>query len=58
METTPSPRPSGERVGARGFEPVNIGLLTRPSPPSGKEREKNSAGVKTHPDKTRLATEN
>jgi hypothetical protein len=26
METTPSPRPSGERAGARGFEIVNVDL--------------------------------
>ncbi len=40
---TPSPRPSGERAGARGFEPENNGLLT-PALSSSEEREKNSNG--------------
>ena len=38
--STPSPRPSGERAGARGFEFETTGLLTPPAPPSGAEREK------------------
>jgi hypothetical protein len=37
----PSPRPSGERAGVRGFEPVKpLASSPRPSPPSGEEREK------------------
>jgi hypothetical protein len=37
---TPSPRPSGERVGVRGFEPVTIGLLSPALSSLGEEREK------------------
>jgi hypothetical protein len=50
MKTTPSPRPSGERAGEKGFEPVNIGLLT-PSLSSlgGGEGEKNGACVQMRP---------
>jgi len=49
MKTTPSPRPSGERAGVRGFEPVNIGLLTPSYSSPGGVGEKNGAGVKMRP---------
>ncbi len=38
---TPSPRPSGERVGVRGFDNLTaLASSPRPSPPEGEEREK------------------
>jgi UTP--glucose-1-phosphate uridylyltransferase len=44
VESSPSPRPSGERVGVRGTEPVKeLASSPRPSPPLGEEREKNTA---------------
>src|SRR5580698_2439602 len=43
--STPSPRPSGERVGVRGFEPKN----QRPSFLRGGEGE-NKDSVKMHPE--------
>ena len=50
---TPSPRPSGEKAGMRGFEVQdrreNCASSPRPSPPSGEEREKNGACVKLRP---------
>jgi hypothetical protein len=40
---TPSPRLSGERVGVRGFDIGNNGLLTPALSSFGEEREKNRA---------------
>ena len=40
---SPSPRPSGERDGVRGFESGNCASSPRPSPPLGEEREKTGA---------------
>jgi len=37
---SPSPRPSGERDGVRGFELEKNASSPQPSPPSEEEREK------------------
>jgi hypothetical protein len=46
--------PSGERVGARGFEPVNIGLLAPALSSSREAREKKTAHFKINPVKALL----
>jgi len=46
---TPSPRLSGERVGVRGFDLGNNGLLTPTLSSFGEAREKNGGSDKIRP---------